>query len=343
VQRVASKLIDADLARIEVLNVSTDLSTLLGVASILIGVACTAWGVRASRRAGLPRQADLSYRIETTRLLEMPREDYYGPAVRGLSILYNAQPVSDLRRSYIALWNGGNLELDATKHLEGGTLTMTLRQAVILESQDPMSPRLLAAEPNDLKSKVAIGTSGPASLSFKFKYLRPGEGVLCEVIHSGGLSRDQGWRESPITWSEVHGDCRAPRSKGNLRFYPRPNLRGSMEEAILDRGRSIALAATATIILALISLVLPNLWALTALSAVAVVAWPSLIGLFNWFTSKPDADARELPEGLRYWPDQPEPPSPLLEAIHEYMAPRLASEWSRTASRDSERRPDDQA
>jgi hypothetical protein len=94
---------------------------------------------------------------------------------------------------------------------------------------------------------------------------------------------------------------------------------GRAHQDVLDRGRSIALAATATIILALISLVLPNLWALTALSAVAVVAWPSLIGLFNWFTSKPDADARELPEGLRYWPDQPEPPSPLLEATVRFL------------------------
>lgn len=138
----------------------------------LIAIAMTVWGVRKSQRT-----TRVSYLLVTGSVL--------GRNSLGLppkvTIAYNDEPVGDVARTSIAVWNSGNSTISGQQIIADHPPLIHFKGCGTI-----LNAKLVHASRTTSKVRVGSSTtnSDESTLRFFFDYLEPDEGAVFEILHT---------------------------------------------------------------------------------------------------------------------------------------------------------------
>jgi len=120
-------------------------------------------------------RASLSYQDHSLQLIEKSKQ----LLPKNIEILFDGKPITQLAKTYIALWNSGNTTLYASNIVAEDPLRLEFsKDAQILQAPVIKSNR----DANKFTSMIRANS--PNIVDFNFDYLDPDDGVVIEILHT---------------------------------------------------------------------------------------------------------------------------------------------------------------
>ncbi len=280
----------------------------ISIIAFTVGSGLALWGIRATRKAAV-REPIIVWRMRTEIVLEVPKKRFPPLSTEGLKVYYDGNPVTEVRRGHVALWNAGNGTLDPSSNLDGRALRLRFsgpQQVVVLASST--SPTLVSCAGEELGLQVKAAPDDAAALELRFTHLPPKAGALIEFLFTGEIADQR-----MVGLNRQHREARLA---GRLKLYSHWSGRRLVEHNLWEFRYPLLATWVAAGALGLAD---GEFLLVLLFAGLATAAFIALTSTVDWLNNKPDMRDYRIPKQLRYWPEDPAAQRPLTVRVRRAL------------------------